>query len=355
MTAYLTDNIFLYIFLFCSLIFIIPALIFKNKFLKTFFIVLFSLFVSLGAAEFICSLTCVKYFPPYEYRIKDINETRLRSCRAICFFNSSGAKQKIELGPENIDNYDKNGEYIYNALYNCYSNGLRYTKCNPDSQKTYIFLGCSMVFGEGLNDEETLPYYFSKLMNFDNNVINCGIRGHATNTALNILNGSFVEGCLKKSRVEYFIYSLIDDHLYRNFRMSEPGDIWLYSGGRCFEADSPFRFVKHFFKRSCLFRNVFLKIIERHNKPFYEEYLVGSLKQMDKIIREKYKSRLIIIKWRSDSSILEKKMKDAGLQFILLPVYCEENGYTIKNDGHPAPKANEEIARILYNKINNGV
>jgi hypothetical protein len=48
-------------------------------------------------------------------------------------------------------------------------------------------------------------------------------------------------------------------------------------------------------------------------------------------------------------------MKDAGLQFILLPVYCEENGYTIKNDGHPAPKANEEIARILYNKINNGV
>ena len=45
-------------------------------------------------------------------------------------------------------------------------------------------------------------------------------------------------------------------------------------------------------------------------------------------------------------------MKDAGLQFILLPVYCEENGYTIKNDGHPAPKANEEIARILYNKIN---
>lgn len=352
MTGYWLSHIFLYILLFCSLIFLVSAAYLKQRRVKILFLILFSIFLSLGTAEFILSLITEQYVPPYEYRIENIKDSVLITSRGICFFGPSGGKHKKELKYEDIDNYDKNGSYIYNAVYNRYSNGLRYTKCSPQSEKTYIFLGCSMVFGEGLNDYETLPYYFSKLTDFKYNIINCGICGRSTNTAINILKSGFVDAYLKKSHIEYFVYSLIDDHLYRNFRISEPGDIWLYENGGRFEKTCPFRGITVLFKRSYLFRNTVLKIIDMHNKSFYAQYLVDSLKQMDKIIREKYKSNLIIVKWRSDSTLLDDKMREAGLKFILLPGYCEENGYTIKNDGHPSAKANEEIAEILYNKIN---
>jgi len=210
-----------------------------------------------------------------------------------------------------------------------------------------------MVFGEGVNDNQTLPYYFSKLMNFETNVLNCGVQGHGTNTSLNILNSDIINDYLKDAKTEYFFYSLIDDHIYRNFRVTVPGDCWLYTDNKWFVVNQLFGKMKDIFKKSYIFRKIFLNIIDSYNKKTYINYLVDSLNQMDKIIREKYKSKLIIIKWRSVSDVLVKAMQNANLKFILLPGYSEENGYMIKNDGHPSARVNEEIAQILYNNINN--
>ena len=48
------------------------------------------------------------------------------------------------------------------------------------------------------------------------------------------------------------------------------------------------------------------------------------------------------------------KLKGTNLDLIALPdkFNSQEEGYRIKIDGHPTAKANEEIAQILYNHIN---
>lgn len=358
MTECWLDYEFICIFLSCSLISLFCAIFIKNRLLKRIFVVLLAIFFALATVEFILSLSMDKYIEAYRFEIKNID--KIITLKGIHFYDSKNKKHKLEfelkhdVDKHDVDKHDdKNREYIYNAIYNCYTNGLRYTECNVKADKAYVFLGCSMVFGEGVNDNQTLPYYFSKSMNFETNILNCGVRGHGTNTALSILNSDIINDYLQGAKIEYFFYSLIDDHIYRNFRVTVPGDYWLYTGNKWFLLNQPFGKMKHIFKKSYIFRKIFLDIVDRYNKQFYVNYLIDSLKQMDKVIREKYKSKLIIIKWHSDSNVLVKELQNTNLKFILLPSYNEENSCIIKNDGHPAPKANEEIAQILYNDINN--
>ena len=89
--------------------------------------------------------------------------------------------------------------------------------------------------------------------------------------------------------------------------------------------------------------------------------MIKSLKEMNKIIEERYNSKLTIIVWpdkydkrlgKYGKNFIEK-LKETKLDLIFLPEYFDdkETGYRIKNDMHPTAKANEEIAEILYNHI----
>jgi len=59
---------------------------------------------------------------------------------------------------------------IYSVQYNIDKNGNR----NVDSEKMdininnkeIIFIGCSLMFGSGINDNQTLPYYYSNENNY---------------------------------------------------------------------------------------------------------------------------------------------------------------------------------------------
>ena len=53
--------------------------------------------------------------------------------------------------------------------------------------KVGIFFGDSMCFGEGLNDNETIPYYFEK-SNIDYRSINYGFMGHGPSHMLYTIN-----------------------------------------------------------------------------------------------------------------------------------------------------------------------
>ncbi|MFA6914111.1 MAG: hypothetical protein WCQ83_02795, partial [Endomicrobiia bacterium] len=121
-----------------------------------------AIFFALATVEFTLSLSMDKYVAPYKFKVQNIEKNTIVSSRGIHFYDDNRKKHKLELKKDFINDYDKNREYIYNAIYNCYTNGLRYTKCNQKADKAYVFLGCSMVFGEGVNDNQTLPYYFSK-------------------------------------------------------------------------------------------------------------------------------------------------------------------------------------------------
>lgn len=95
------------------------------------------------------------------------------------------------------------------------SKGRRITPQSTDNDKKFncLFLGCSFTFGTGVNNDQTLPYYFGQL-HPEAGIYNYGIPG-----------GSPQEIYLQSTHIENFedipqkptiiIYTFISDHLRR--------------------------------------------------------------------------------------------------------------------------------------------
>lgn len=349
---------FVYVFLFVSLIFIVFAIFKRSKISKLIYLAMFSVFLAMGLSELILtfqnkSISHVSTHPSddlFFIRNKVINH-----CREIHFFDKQGKRRK-----RYTNNKPSENEFIlYDIVYSKYANGFRYTKCNINSNENYIFLGCSFTFGNGVNDDQTLPYSFSKLMNFEKNVLNCGLSGRSTNLAISIIESNIIDSfTCKNSQTKYFIYSLIDDHIPRNFRSNAyellPRDNWLYKNGKFEKVSQPFGTVKNMFARSYIYNKFFDDIINKYNKEYYENYMIKSLKLLQEIAETKYKSKFIIIVWPKfdANSVFVDNLKKTNLDLIVLPEYFNTQEYKIEKDGHPNAKANEELANIIMNYIN---
>jgi hypothetical protein len=82
------------------------------------------------------------------------------------------------------------GDVIYDVVYSIGEDGFRITKLTNHTAQIHInFFGCSFTFGEGLNDNETLPHFVHSI---DNNasVKNYGMHGYGVHQALRILEST---------------------------------------------------------------------------------------------------------------------------------------------------------------------
>jgi len=106
------------------------------------------------------------------------------------------------------------GALVYEATYNFDENGIRYTPSNNIIGKKYsLFFGDSQTFGEGLNDDETLPFLFQKHSgNF--NSFNFGFPGACPTNMLGWLKEEKVQSKFKD--VEGEVFYIIRDGDIRN-------------------------------------------------------------------------------------------------------------------------------------------
>lgn len=151
----------------------------------------------------------------------------------------------------------------------------------------------------------------------------------------------------------------MEEQFYRNFSISDSHDYYLYDKNKFSTVDIPFRKIKYFFINSFIFRKVFLRKIEGCNYRYYEDYMVKSLEEINRIVQEKYNSKLVVILWNKNykeySEYFLTKIKNTDLDLIFLPdkFNVQDDKYKSSYDLHPRYKANEEIAEILYDHINN--
>ncbi|GAB1402101.1 hypothetical protein MASR1M68_10120 [Elusimicrobiota bacterium] len=242
---------------------------------------------------------------------------------------------------------------IYDVKYTMLGQFLRWTKGDIWSENAYIFFGCSFTFGDGLNDDQTLPYCFSKYMQFRENVLNYGVIGKSTNFVLNILNSNIIDRYARNAKNKHFVYSLISDQIMRNFNFPQYGrsDNWLYKDGKWHRAKQPFETVQIVFAKSFIFRKIFLPIIDESNNKFYEDYMINSLKEIRNLAKSKYNAKFTIIVWPSVKIDFKERLAMEKFDIIELPEYLEEEEYKIQYDDHPTAKTNEEIAKLLYEHI----
>ena len=107
----------------------------------------------------------------------------------------------------------QNGRPVYDVTQTIDSNGLRISapagKAPPDG--TVIFFGCSITYGEGLQDDETLPYQVCTQSRGRWRTVNFAFSGYGPHQMLAAIANGRVR-CVVDSRPRYAIYVAILDH-----------------------------------------------------------------------------------------------------------------------------------------------
>ncbi|MFM7142542.1 MAG: hypothetical protein ACKO2K_11585, partial [Alphaproteobacteria bacterium] len=101
---------------------------------------------------------------------------------------------------------------LYDAIYTIDRFGNRVTPApvSPDSPAV-VFFGCSYTFGDGIDDEESLPWQFALATGRRFDVVNAGHSGHGAHQMLRMLETDHLEERLKHGVVHAF-YSAIEHH-----------------------------------------------------------------------------------------------------------------------------------------------
>lgn len=108
------------------------------------------------------------------------------------------------------------GDTIYDVTYSL-SSGRRVTpNSNNFSTKYKLFLGGSFTFGEGLNDSETLPFYFNKSASDSFNIRNYGFHGYGTHQVHTIVKNQILKDTsfINSEGVDVY-YWFINAHIFR--------------------------------------------------------------------------------------------------------------------------------------------
>jgi hypothetical protein len=142
--------------------------------LRSVLTVLASFSFALALAEFIVPMFDEKAPPNAIKVIEPPDYWLVTSYGAI---GSKGSHQFKRIAPD--------GHVIYDTRYTIGDDGYRVTPDVPKSGDRIVFYGDSFTFGEGLKDDETMPYYVARLTGRP--IKNYGFHGYGVHQALAIL------------------------------------------------------------------------------------------------------------------------------------------------------------------------
>jgi hypothetical protein len=130
-------------------------------------------------------------------------------------YNSFGVKTPYEGRHRSFSRNKKDGHLIYDVTYSIDGYGRRITAIpNPDKRDGFIlFFGCSFTYGEGVADEQTLPYQVG-LKTDRYHPYNYGFHGFGPFDALaKASNTEFRKEIRQGNGI--IIYDFIEDHINR--------------------------------------------------------------------------------------------------------------------------------------------
>jgi hypothetical protein len=271
------------------------------------------------------------------------------------------------------------GRQVYNVQYT-FKNGVRLTpNSDENSTKSAFFLGCSVTFGEGVSDSQTLPYYFNERARDKYRVLNYGFHGYGTHQMHAALESMANDGSLKKGgKGSIVIYSLIPDHIRRCAGYNS----WDKYGPR-YEVESGILIRKGNFNpkdktiaENCLLVKLWhssytykVNFSPEAKKATHYDVIraLAVISEANKIVVESGLSfKLIVWNYRSkveriDDDELDffyRELKKAPFQVFFVndtisPVQYQKevDSLSIKNDGHPTSKFYQTVAGYVCNHM----
>ncbi len=256
---------------------------------------------------------------------------------------------------------------IYHILYT-FKNGLRYTpNSNNESDTAILFFGCSLTFGEGLNDTSTLPFFFNKFAPQANKVLNYGFHGYGPHQMLASIEHRVHNDLSTHQSKKIAIYSFLPTHIsrasgYSAWDQAGPKYDWVNSN---IQQVGMFNdFVSGWIINKLLLSHTFKRWMMRR-KASHQEVLItlGIIVKSAALLKSNGVDFYLFF-WDNDLRVLgdeeqffidELRKAQIDLFFLhdAIPDYNQQLSlYTLSpDDAHPNAVANEKIAHYLVNQL----
>lgn len=280
------------------------------------------------------------------------------------------------------------GREIYDVVYSFDAQGNRASVSSRSGSEAPIalFLGGSFMFGEGLNDQDTLPSQFAQASGLP--VINAGMHGYGSHQAYRLLEDqALLRQRTAQRPIQLVVYRMIGNHAIRasgRYPWDRYGPCYQLSGS----GDLSYQGSFHRCGKRWGFHNAasnVLQTLSNSREPFTREMaqtwertltekrdrkrhlaLIAGMKERAK----QYGAKLIVVNETlspsktpdqsgnygcapdSEAIALGKELRQMGIRVldtdqVLSVDRCTQGEWIIPGDGHPSAAANRQLARDL--------
>lgn len=267
---------------------------------------------------------------------------------------------------------------IYKAKYSTDNLGRRFTPVtNPTARKKYaLFFGGSFIFGEGVNDNETLPYYFSKIA-MSYRAYNYGFGGYGPQHMLARLEGEKIRTDIKENE-GLLIYLFTDWHVQR--AVGNAKLVATHGGGYpyyTYDAMGNLIRKKDFNNGRFILTKIY-KLLAKSNFINYfkidfplvitDKHIrltTDMIKEARNNFKTQFKSDNFYVLIYPMSKRYSKKiipyLKEAGVKYLdfsdlldkpLMEEKLSRDLFFIKDDGHPTARLHEMVVKKLVQELN---
>jgi hypothetical protein len=253
------------------------------------------------------------------------------------------------------------GQLIDKVTYRFDGSGLREIPAAVQGKPhRVVFFGCSYMFGHGVKDDQTLPYYFVREARGTFEGFNFAGDGWGPHQMLREIETGFIRRVA--GTPELAIYEAIPDHLRRVAGRAPWEDGPKYDLCRGNEAcySGQYHSADYATGRRWIDRSWIVRFFDYHSEKLSQPSdipLYMAVLKRTRTVLEQNGTRFVIVLW--DQNDLAKTMMKAlrANQFDVIalssifPKSDLKNGRLIQLDRHPSPATNEEIAAYLWKQV----
>jgi hypothetical protein len=250
---------------------------------------------------------------------------------------------------------------VYDVTYTTDAHGHRKTVGSTDpTADSVVFMGCSFTFGEGVEDNETLPQQFSDETVRKYNVVNVGVSTFGVHQPLRSMELGQLDDILTGGK-RFFVYSGIPGHAQRAaarglrgpaYRLRADGSVKYLGQTQSFWEV----FAVAIANRSLFLRTfVVIPMVSGFSADAVPLY-VALVKRAGQVARERYRAKFIVIFWDDPGDQLgaeimaafdEAKISYVRVSSMLPDFQQDDRKYRLSGDGHPNAQADHLIGQYL--------
>lgn len=256
-------------------------------------------------------------------------------------------------------------EPIYDVRYTIDAQRLRVTPGVRKRGRAVVFFGGSYTFGEGVEDEETMPASVGRWLRGRTKIVNAGFHGYGPHQMLRALETDRLDPILGDG-VEHVIYQGIDGHV----RRSAGRTTWDLAGPAYELRDGTVEHVGPF-------RGPGLTTVGRTLNRFGptrallawwltpgeaeaardRELYVEIVARAAQIVRDRYGARFSVVYWDHADDPIPEMLEARGLDLIRVSNAFEGQPwrrFVLDVDRHPSRRGHAKIGRAVARRIQEG-